>query len=127
MKRIILALVFLCSVGIAGTQFGPAYPFRLFSIIWTGDEFEVPTYSPYMHEFEAYLDYFQVGSYLEPYAVVEMTHGDGSVTYMGVDTNRLRFEAAPAPPLAAPSAAASPPRVFRGRTREELARAIAAQ
>lgn len=96
MKRALVALAFLAVAALsawAGSVFAPAYPFRLFVTTWDGNTQEIPVYSDRVARFDVYLDYFQVGFYLEPYAVVEMTHGDGSQTYMGVDTNRLTFVA----------------------------------
>lgn len=98
MRYAILAGVF-CAVAAlawAGSAWSPAHPFRLFSVHPEWHPFPGPHEIPVngtVHQFDVFFDYIQVGSYMEPYAIVEMTHGNGNVTHMFVDTNRLRFTA----------------------------------
>lgn len=78
----------------------PTYPFGLFITTPPGSShpgtYPVPIDGGnYIHRWRVRLEYLQVGSWLEPYYVIYVDHGTGTLTVISGDTNESEFVGLP--------------------------------
>lgn len=80
--------------GISPTVGTPAYPFALYITTPPGSSFpgtfQIPIEGGNMvHRFKMRLEYIYVWSVPEPYIVMYMDHGTGTLSYVSADTNEI--------------------------------------